>query len=702
MFKEADENSHAGREQNGTYGEPTRDEENIGRERNGTFGELIRDEENIGRERNGTFGEPTRDEENIGRERNGTFGELTRNEENPPQQKPDLTQVNPRTPARPRRSNIRYVSQPIQNIVSDENNAPPQPDPVSSGLMFFAISPGNQEKRKSLETVSLDKVDLKKSRMSSSSGSGPAPKSAPKAAPRVIATKNPIQPKPLNAAKARLSLHRPSSAPNKSTQSRRSLQPTRTLNLSKPTKSTVVRHPNPFAARNRYYDERWVEKQEKGFSNWLNFILTPQGLGEGSPATLGLVDVGKLWSQCSQDVKVPRAPTREVMSMRAYTAKREMNRLRRASCQLWQSRPVATVVSKLEIEIEKLRLVIRKDRIITKDVGMKQAILYLILSYNPLWLRIGLETVYGELLPVHTNTDLVGLSRFLVTRFLSCPDILAEFAHPTVPHSYREGHQEALNKFILKKFLELVLFLDTAKESRLIRHNPCLFCPDSKIKSSRDMLLAFSRDYLAGEGDIIKHLAYLKYDVKHKQTALDEFDYAVTNISTDLRCGLRLTKVAELLTGADLSRSLRIPAVSRLQKVHNTEVALKDLRSANPAIPANITAKDLVDGHREKTLALLWSIIFGFQLSAILDADKLREEILHLRRSLRVRSRLGDEASARGLKFLAELRARSPRVGTETEIEGENVALLKEWAQLVAAHYDVQVNGKHQQKTKQN
>ena len=46
--------------------------------------------------------------------------------------------------------------------------------------------------------------------------------------------------------------------------------------------------------------------------------------------------------------------------MRAYTARREMNRLRRNACRIWQSREVATVINKLEIEIEKLRLVIRK------------------------------------------------------------------------------------------------------------------------------------------------------------------------------------------------------------------------------------------------------------------------------------------------------------------------------------------------------
>lgn len=31
----------------------------------------------------------------------------------------------------------------------------------------------------------------------------------------------------------------------------------------------------PFAAKNMFYDERWIDKQEKGFTCWLNYVLTP-------------------------------------------------------------------------------------------------------------------------------------------------------------------------------------------------------------------------------------------------------------------------------------------------------------------------------------------------------------------------------------------------------------------------------------------
>ena len=49
---------------------------------------------------------------------------------------------------------------------------------------------------------------------------------------------------------------------------------------------------------------------------------------------------------------------------------------------------------KLEIEIETRRLVVREDRKIHADLGIKQKLLDMILSYNPLWLRVGLEVYH--------------------------------------------------------------------------------------------------------------------------------------------------------------------------------------------------------------------------------------------------------------------------------------------------------------------
>ncbi|KAK3877851.1 hypothetical protein Pcinc_017476 [Petrolisthes cinctipes] len=378
------------------------------------------------------------------------------------------------------------------------------------------------------------------------------------------------------------------------------------VTLIKTGKTAMVHHPNPYAARNIYYNNRWVEKQVAGFTRWLNFILTPPE-EEDTASKVKTVGVGKLWSEASRTQGPQAAPTKEVMSLRAYSARRRLNRLRRQACRFYQTKEFGEVVVKLERAIDKHNLAIRKDRLTHVDLGLKQEMLHLMI-------------------------------------LLSNSNIAARFAHPTVPHCYGAGYEDALKAFQLKKFLILVLFLDRAKTSRLINRDPCLFNKQAEYKSSRDILIAFARGFLSGVGDVTKHLGYLGYFVTHKQTVLEEFDYAVTNLPVDLRCGIRLTRVMEMLTNHySLSDQLHVPAISRLQKVHN--VVLKSLEDCGyPRVKTNILAKDIIDGHREQTLALLWTIIFKFQVSLIVSEKRLKEELGHLQHSLEVRAQL-DEAA---------------------------------------------------------
>ena len=50
-----------------------------------------------------------------------------------------------------------------------------------------------------------------------------------------------------------------------------------------------------------------------------------------------------------------------------------------------------------------------------------------------------------------------------------------------------------------------------------------------------------------------------------------------------------------------------------LQKLHNVQVALSEMKK-QVHLPAGVTADSVIDGHREKTLALLWTIIFHFKV----------------------------------------------------------------------------------------
>ncbi|XP_075616265.1 abnormal spindle-like microcephaly-associated protein [Balearica regulorum gibbericeps] len=464
------------------------------------------------------------------------------------------------------------------------------------------------------------------------------------------------------------------------------------LTFVKPLKTVIPRHPMPFAAKNMFYDEHWKEKQQRGFTWWLNFVLTPDDFSVKANTSQVNAAALVLEEENHHKTSVRKAPTKDEASLKAYTAHRKLNKLRRAACRLFTSETMVKAIKKLEVEIETRRLLVRRDRHLWKDVGERQKVLNWLLSYNPLWLRIGLETVYGELIALETNSDVMGLAIFILNRLLWNPDIAAEYRHPTVPHLYREGHEEALSKFTLKKLLLLVCFLDCAKRSRMIEHDPCLFCKDAEFKASKDLLLAFSRDFLSGEGDLSRHLGFLGLPVCHVQTPLDEFDFAVTNLAVDLQCGIRLVRTMELLTkNWNLSKQLRVPAISRLQKIHNVDIVLNVLKERGIHLKdesgASIDSRDIVDRHRERTLALLWKIVFAFQVDVFLNVEQLKEEIEFLKNTHKRKTQWG------ALKtFPHGCRAQEDNSSNSLpQCYSENVKLLMAWVNAVCEFYNIKV-----------
>ncbi|NWT89096.1 ASPM protein, partial [Lanius ludovicianus] len=460
------------------------------------------------------------------------------------------------------------------------------------------------------------------------------------------------------------------------------------LTFVKPLKTVIPRHPMPFAAKNMFYDERWKEKQQRGFTWWLNFVLTPDDFNvktDTSQVNAAAFIVGE---ENHHKMSLPKAPTKDEASLKAYTARRKLNKLRREACRLFTSEPMVKAIQRLEVEIETRRLLVRRDRHLWKDIGERQKVLNWLLSYNPLWLRIGLETIYGELIALESNSDVMGLAIFILSRLLWNPNIAAEYRHPTVPHLYREGHEEALSKFTLKKLLLLVCFLDCAKRSRMIDHDPCLFCKDAEFKASKDLLLAFSRDFLSGEGDLSRHLGFLGLPVSHIQTPLDEFDFAVTNLAVDLQCGIRLVRTVELLTkNWSLSKQLRVPAISRLQKMHNVDIVLNVLKERGVHLKdesgASIDSRDIVDRHRERTLALLWKIVFAFQVDVFLNVEQLKEEIEFLKNTHKRKAQLG--------AFATGFRVQQDSSNFLSQSYSENVKLLMAWVNAVCGFYNIKV-----------
>lgn len=126
----------------------------------------------------------------------------------------------------------------------------------------------------------------------------------------------------------------------------------------------------------------------------------------------------------------------------------------------------------------------------------------------------------------------------------------------------------------------------------------------------------------------------------HVQQPLDEYNYSVTNLAVDLRDGVRLVRLIEMQTkDYSLHARLRFPTPTKQQMVHNVQLALDALSQCGIALDDGvkggmIVAKDMVEGHREKTLMLLWKMIFAWRISFIVDKWELGAEVERLKRIL--------------------------------------------------------------------
>lgn len=151
------------------------------------------------------------------------------------------------------------------------------------------------------------------------------------------------------------------------------------------------------------------------------------------------------------------------------------------------------------------------------------------------------------------------------------------------------------------------------------------------------MAVEISRLGLSGEGDTIRHLESItKWSFSQQQYPLDRFQYSITNVATDFRDGVRLTKLVELLSAKDsLTPLLQWPVNNSAQRIYNLNIALNaalsngiELSTENDEI---VDAKDIEMGHKEKTLAILGNLIHNKCLPQYLARTHLQEEVTALK-----------------------------------------------------------------------
>lgn len=143
-----------------------------------------------------------------------------------------------------------------------------------------------------------------------------------------------------------------------------------------------------------------------------------------------------------------------------------------------------------------------------------------------------------------SNTDIYALAQFIIDRVFRDPYLKQMLQKRQIDD---KTYRDKVKKHALKRILCLFFFLDQAKNKKIIKQNPCLFIKSAPLKQTKDILIKFSCKMLGRMGDITKHLKRFKYVVTHKQAYLDEFDYSFNNLMVDLRDGVRLVHLMEVI-----------------------------------------------------------------------------------------------------------------------------------------------------------
>lgn len=290
-------------------------------------------------------------------------------------------------------------------------------------------------------------------------------------------------------------------------------------------------------------------------------------------------------------------------------------------------------------------------------------------------------------------------------------------AGSTEEQTLRVGSQEWFWQRTVLSSLMLVHLLDSAKTSGKI--STCLFQASSIRKSSTSILHAFTRMLFPWIGDITRPLGHLDYAVPHTQLPLSEYTYHIDNLAVDFRNGVLLTRLVELLlypssntqsqnhseqtltlslpdgetltsilsAGNEetwvLSQHLKFPSVGRAQKLHNVQIALSALQdvqgSLTEAAVSSTSAQDIVDGHREKTLSLLWSLVNRWGMGQLVDWAEVKNETRRFAAdSLAFDSRL-------------YLDCDNTENNSQQPDASEQAALLKQWAAAICAPHSIQI-----------
>ncbi|KAJ5086029.1 hypothetical protein N7532_010800 [Penicillium argentinense] len=545
-----------------------------------------------------------------------------------------------------------------------------------------AVSAPNPIRRTTVQQPMAQKTTSNRSALGEKNGNSKTPLST-----SVRETNTLAKPKGQTLQKSSASLNARASALSGGLGGSRSTHLSRMGNASSKRKDLNLEYPvlTENTAKPALYEENWLSHQETVITQLVNALL-----------------------ECTNGDSIPRDP----------------NPLRLELLELYHTEYFARLHQRLQASLSCGTLSIPKDLIsrhnrLRQDVGLRRRFLDIwIQSYDLRALVPAVETVVGR--QVSNDPGFLDLgsdgsvayepNRVVIRKlegFLEAFILRNEDIDQTLPCSRdipKEMQARAYRRTVLRSIL-LVVLLDEARQCRGTSLPRQLFVPSSPFKSSVEVLQSLARVLLPSCGDMAKPLSHIGCCLSYKQHQLQEYSYQMDNLAVDLRDGVRLTRIVEILfftsehvrsdaedqmevtlyngdalsllgdeTDLPLSKHLKFPCISRAAKLYNVQIALSALSSIQNfgLVVRDTRPEDIVDGYREKTIALLWALVSNWGLAGLIDWDDARKEITRLKKKAFLQ--LGPDKCHQS--WLAD---------SEPNDNDEYARVLRQWASILAA-----------------
>ncbi|KAI9298240.1 hypothetical protein K502DRAFT_362532 [Neoconidiobolus thromboides FSU 785] len=250
------------------------------------------------------------------------------------------------------------------------------------------------------------------------------------------------------------------------------------------------------------------------------------------------------------------------------------------------------------------------------DFGLRRDILKIFNYYDPFWLSLAIEVCFE-------NIGFFGSLKKNTANNLTNEGLFNGISE--------EQYSLEISKQFFLKCLMTVYLLDKARIMELIPDHQRLFI-NKEVKSSKQMLTLLTDVFM--KKDVTDITEILGLDLKFYQTSIDEYEYSITELAMDLRDGIKLTQfVSKFLDRKP--NGIIIPAKNFDDELNNMKILFKflDYHGINTKYLIGGLTKpvDIVNGDREKTIGLLWTLLLKWKIPNLIDEEFIKSQIAQLK-----------------------------------------------------------------------